>query len=91
MFFKINGCSDVDIEGISIWLDENNKSDNGVMNDNEIFAPCTSTQEEGSKRELDGKINGVQPEMTHSNAMPQLDNILDYLERQFNNTSPELL
>lgn len=52
---------------------------------------CTSTQKDCSEEESNREMDGVQPEMTHSYVTSQLDNMLAYLEQQFDTILTELM
>jgi hypothetical protein len=88
---EIDSCSDLEIEDIHLWLQNDNDGGYGAMTDGEIIASCSSTQEEDSDSGEEGEATSTQPEMMHAAAMSQLDNVMTYLERQPDTAPPELL
>lgn len=92
MFNQIDGCSDVEMEDLQLWLEDDNDGGCSAMTDEEIIASCSSTQQEDSDSgEEEGEASNTQPEMTHAAAMSQLENIMTYLERQPDTAPAELL
>lgn len=92
MFNQIDGCSNLEMEDIQLWLKDDNDGGYSAMTDEEIIASCSSTQQEDSDSgEEEGETSNTQPEMTHAAAMFQLENIMTYLERQPETAPAELL
>lgn len=88
MFRKVDGCSDVDINDIECWLEEDNDGGYGLLTDEQIVATCSN------KDNIDDtdEENVEQPEViSHAEATSHLDELMVYFEQQNETTPAELL
>lgn len=86
MFRQVDGCSDVDINDIECWLEDDGGY--GTLTDEQIVAACSN------KDNIDDadEENAEQPEViSHAEAASHLDELMVYFEQQNETTPAELL
>lgn len=90
IFKNIDGCSDVDAENISDWLEMDNDGGYKTITDEEIIASCSSTTVNENDSDSDS-VDEPATVMSHSEAVASVDQLINYFESQHETSPNELL